>query len=189
MVRGVIEGLTVLAIAGLIGGMYYLKSEEDKATRQSDEVAAEVQRFRGELSLRAASGLATERNPRGWPVTVDPKWFDDRPPRNDLLSSDRVWVEVAPEHHAKLQHPPVRIALDRTFASFWYNPYLGIVRARVPLMLSEEESLALYNKINSVSVESLYESAPSEPTESEAQGVSTAGAAEGSPAEMGPPLP
>jgi hypothetical protein len=41
-------------------------------------------------------------------------------------------------------------------AAFWYNPYQGILRARVPVMISDEESLSVYNRINSSSLTSIF---------------------------------
>jgi hypothetical protein len=41
-------------------------------------------------------------------------------------------------------------------AAFWYNPYKGILRARVPYDISDERALDLYNRVNGTSVSSIY---------------------------------
>lgn len=157
MARWMVDTAIVLSAATLLGGLYYLSKERAVTQRTEIRVAEDVRRFQEELALRAASGLATTRNPRGWPVTVDPAWFGDNPPRNDLLSGDRPWVTVAPPEHAELLHPPVRAAVDPTSPSFWYNPYQGVVRALVPMLVSEQSTIDLYNRVNNVRIVSLFE--------------------------------
>jgi hypothetical protein len=38
---------------------------------------------------------------------------------------------------------------------FWYNPALGVVRARVPRTLSDAEALELYNEVNGTRLQEL----------------------------------
>jgi hypothetical protein len=79
--------------------------------------------------------------------------LEDDPPRNHLLTGDRPWVELAPVEDADRDHPadPVAFDLDgHKSASFWYNPYRGVVRARVAPQINEQETLALYNRVNGV---------------------------------------
>jgi hypothetical protein len=65
-------------------------------------------------------------------------------------------VEVASEEEAGLVHPTVRIALDEKSAAFWYNPYQGVVRARVPVEMTDEAATALYNTINRTNIASIH---------------------------------
>jgi hypothetical protein len=90
-------------------------------------------------------------------VTVDASWFEGRAPENLLLSMDRPWVEIAPPEDADLQHPLVRLAVDESMAAFWYNPSQGIIRARVPVMATDDESVKLYNRINNCSLASIFQ--------------------------------
>jgi hypothetical protein len=145
----------LIIITGFIGGgIVYLRMQREQE-RLVQQATADVLRLETELKYRSATGQ-TELNARGWPVTVDPKWFDGRPPVNSLVSPNRPWVEVAGTEQAGLLHPPVRMAVDETLAGFWYNPYQGIVRARVPVMMSDERSLEVYNRINSCFLAGLY---------------------------------
>jgi hypothetical protein len=96
-------------------------------------------------------------NQRGWPVTVDPVWFENDPPRNPLLSTEHPWLEVAGPEQAAFQHPPVRLAVNTQLAGFWYNPYQGVVRARVPVMVSDQRATALYNRVNGTNLHSILE--------------------------------
>jgi len=62
--------------------------------------------------------------------------------------------------------PPVRMTIDGKLASFWYNPYQGIVRARVPVCVSDRKALDLYNSINGTRLSELYGAPPEPPRES-----------------------
>lgn len=109
-------------------------------------------RFHSVLKVQATTrGVAV--NGRGWPNTIEGAWFGDEPPLNHLLTGDRAWVEIAPEDDADRDHPADPVAFDlegRKAASFWYNPYRGVVRARVAPQISEEATLELYNRVNGV---------------------------------------
>ena len=74
-------------------------------------------------------------------------------------------VEVAGEADAHLLHPRVRMTVDEEMAGFWYNPYQGIVRARVPVLVSDKDATELYNRLNNASLTSLLEVEPRKKTE------------------------
>ena len=59
-----------------------------------------------------------------------------------------------------LTHPFIRCDVSGAAAEFWYNPYLGIVRARVPYLRSDRETLALYNDVNDCELSSLFTAPP-----------------------------
>lgn len=133
------------------------------------QVSADMRRLELELKYRAASGTV-EVNLRGWPVTVDPEWFLPHPPVNALLTPHRPWVEVASPDEAGLLHPPVRMAVDETLAAFWYNPYQGVVRARVPVMVNDDQATELYNRVNATGIPSIfYEEKPTPQPEAPGQ--------------------
>ena len=120
------------------------------------EVRSDIRRIEQELKVRAATG-AVEVNGRGWPLEIDAAWFGDDPPQNRLISTDRPWLEIAPPAHAELTHPSIRIAFNESVAAFWYNPANGVVRARVPLTVSDQRATELYNRINHVALASIFE--------------------------------
>ncbi|MGE3109747.1 MAG: hypothetical protein AB7G11_06745 [Phycisphaerales bacterium] len=154
--RWVIDLLTlVIAVAMLAGLVWFHRQEDDQELAIKQTLAA---RNRLELEIRYRSISRTaELNARGWPNTVDPNWFETDPPRNPLISAECPWVEVASLDDAGLQNPTVRMTLDGTLAGFWYNPYLGILRARVPVMLSDQDAVELYNRINSTRLSSIFQ--------------------------------
>jgi hypothetical protein len=144
--------VVVLALGS--GLLLFERARRDReATIQ--RVTADARRLELEVKYRAAS-KSVELNPRGWPVTVDPKWFDSDPPINALLSPHRPWVEVASPDEAGHLHPLVRMAVDESYAAFWYNPYQGVVRARVPVMVSDEQATELYNRVNATTIHSIF---------------------------------
>ena len=159
--RRLIEILIIGTVALVIGGMLYYRATNQTLEHDADFVAGEVRRFELEIKVRAATTSA-ELTERAWPMTIDPAWFES-PPQNTLVSRDRPWVEVAPPEHAELFDPVYRIALDPTLASFWYNPYQGVIRARVPIAINDEQALRLYNRINGTRLTELYATPPLAP--------------------------
>lgn len=156
--RRLIEIVIAGTVAVVIGGMLYYRANHQTLEQDAAFVADEVRRFELEIKVRAAT-TSTQLTGREWPMTIDPAWFD-RPPQNTLVSRDRPWVEVAPPEHAELFDPVYRIALDPTLASFWYNPYQGVIRARVPIAINDEQALRLYNRINGTWLTELYATPP-----------------------------
>jgi len=144
----------VIVLALGSGLLLFERARRDReATIQ--RVAADARRLELELKYRAAS-KSVELNPRGWPVTVDPKWFDSDAPINALLTPHRPWVEVASPDEAGLLHPRVRMAVDESYAAFWYNPYQGVLRARVPVMVNDDQATEIYNRVNSTTIPSIF---------------------------------
>jgi hypothetical protein len=152
-VVGVLTGVGALIVVGFVNLNRY------RTQQQTEITAAGLREFDRTIAVQAASG-AVERTRRGWPATMDPAWFGGSPPRNTLMPPDAPWVEIAPEIEANLLDPPARVAPDRYHAGFWYNPYQGVVRARVPLTVSESRSVELYNRINGRSIKSGFEPNP-----------------------------
>lgn len=152
----------IVAAAGLaavIGGGVYFQRARKADDALMLRAQAEVRRLEQEIKFRAATKTA-DLNARGWPVTIDPAWFQNGAPGNALLDEDRPWVEVAGTQQADFMHPPVRMAVDKSLAAYWYNPYQGIIRARVPVMVSDEKATEMYNKVNGVSMASIFAREP-----------------------------
>lgn len=154
--RWLLDILAVLTASALIVAVFAFERERGRNDAQVARAGADLRRMELEIKYRSVTKSA-DLNELGWPVTVDAKWFDQDPPRNTLVTDRRPWVEVASEDDADLLHPRVRIAVDETVAGFWYNPYQGVVRARVPIMLSDADSTALYNRLNGSSLTSLFD--------------------------------
>jgi hypothetical protein len=156
-----IVALITLLVGGLGVVLWFQESRSEE--RQVERTAEAVRRLRREVEVRAVINLvdATRRN---YPPVIDPEWFGDDPPRNVLLSAglagERPWLEVARPDQADLTDPTVRIALTSRDAAFWYNPALGIVRARVSSNVSDKRALEIYNRVNGTNLESIHRLVP-----------------------------
>jgi hypothetical protein len=61
------------------------------------------------------------------------------------------WLETTqPERANRLN--PEHVTCDGHRAAFWYNPYRGLVRARVERQHTDEATIALYNLVNGTSL-------------------------------------
>jgi hypothetical protein len=154
--RRAVDVVCALAAVAVIAVAAFALSASFRERSTIGAAAQALDQFRRVLSIQAA---AKEREHRGtgWPDTIELAWFEGEPPKNPLLSPDRPWVEVATPDQADLDDPPVRVAVSTTYAAFWYNPAKGIVRARVPLKMSEAASVALYNQVNGADIDEGYE--------------------------------
>ena len=144
-----VVALGLCLVAATLVVIQQTRSESVKNIVTQTELS--LAQFHSVLKVQATTrGVAV--NGRGWPNTIDGAWFGDEPPLNHLLTGDRPWVEIAPAEDADRDHPadPVAFDLDGKAASFWYNPYRGVVRARVAPQINEDETLALYNRVNGV---------------------------------------
>lgn len=158
--RRVVDLVGVLVLAGIAGGYYAHTRAADGESEQLESTRASLERIKGEVVIRSQSGQA-DVNPRGWSATVVPAWFGGELPKNTLLPEDRPWMEIAPVEHADWVHPKPIFDASGHDAAFWYNPALGIVRARVPMMPTDKRTIDAYNRINSTSIDSLSPAASS----------------------------
>lgn len=140
------------AVAAGIGRIYYDHAQEEL---QTEKTRLAVHRIERELAVRVATKTA-ELTSRGYPATIDPSWFAGESPVNALLDDHRPWIEVASADQADLEHPPMRIAMGEAAPSMWYNPYRGIIRARVPTTVSDDRALSLYNRINATDLKTIF---------------------------------
>jgi len=152
--RIILNILIVLMVAMLLAGVAWQHREHVAEQQRIEQAREEVGRFRRVISLHTALNNI-ERSSRGYPMTIDPDWFDDELPTNPLLNFSHPWLEIAHPDHDELSHPPVRYAGSTRHARFWYNPANGVVRARVPRRASDAATLRLYNTVNGTDLASL----------------------------------
>jgi len=156
--RIVIDTLVALMLAGILAGvtLHAREREDDELTAQS--LRANVESLNREVQLRAALGQV-ELSEGGFPKTIDPEWFKEGLPRNPMLADGRPWLEVAPIEQRSALHPPDITPGSKLTASFWYNPYQGVVRARVPAGQSDRRTLQTYNAVNGTDLASRFPAA------------------------------
>jgi len=145
--RLVIDSLVALMLAGLLGGILLYQRSTEEESRDVELLRQSLRRIEQQIAYHSAVA-DTQLTGRGFPETIDPEWFAADLPRNVLANGPHPWLEVATAEQANLQHPPVRVMLDKSYAGFWYNPYQGVVRARVPSEVSDEQAIAIYNEVN-----------------------------------------
>jgi hypothetical protein len=153
--RRAVDLSTIVAAIALTAMLAWHFSGQFKREKEVQAVRESIREMEKMLAMRAAA-KDTPLTRNGWPTSVDVTWFNGAPPLNVLVSPDRPWVEIAPEEEAHLRDPNLRVASDWRTAGFWYNPYLGIVRARVPYEINDERAREMYNQINGTSVASIY---------------------------------
>ena len=161
------DALTVLGLGLAMAGAVAVQRSRGREQAEFNRVAAELNRLALEVSYRSVTGHAVERNSFGWPTTVSPSWFEDgEAPRNFMADPGAPWVEVAAPEDRELDHPRLRMLVNDQVAGFWYNPGKGVVRARVPVMVSDDVALDLYNRLNASNLSSIFDGADERLTQS-----------------------
>ncbi|MHC4079799.1 MAG: hypothetical protein ACYS15_06295 [Planctomycetota bacterium] len=153
--RLILDSLVALMLIGILSGVVLYTRSERRLEDKIELARAEVERFQSQIMLQAAMEK-TELSQRGYPTGIDAAWFAGNLPMNPLLGPSHPWVEIAGKSQLDLQHPPNRIAFDHGAAQFWYNPYTGLVRARVSAEVSDATALRLYNRVNGTKLSDLY---------------------------------
>ena len=153
--RILLDTLIAVMLVGVLAGFVLYQRNENDVEKDMQTTRAEVHRMQREVALQS-SLEKVERNERGYPLTIDPQWFGFALPKNDLLPEGHPWLEIAGPMEKDLDHPPVRVAYDRSLAKFWYNPSTGMVRARIPGNQPDPDLLKMYNAVNDCSLPNLY---------------------------------
>jgi len=148
-------GILLMALAAAV---YTLHERQQQSIREEAVAATErsLAVIRSEVKRRVGLGDGPF-SPSGWPAKVNESWFGDRELGNALLPEiTGLSVEVAGEEEAMLTHPAKTFVGEQETSAYWYNPYLGIVRARVPYQRTDGETLALYNNVNDCELSTLF---------------------------------
>ncbi|MEM6459607.1 MAG: hypothetical protein AAF710_09480 [Planctomycetota bacterium] len=159
--RRAVDVLVVLAVLGAAGLMVLGRQSGQPDAATAEDVRRSLARLYERASYYGALDKMSSQTRTLWPVVVRPEWFGDEPPTNGLLSGSagtphgpRPWIDVAPPGDREA-HPPDPVAVRRDQAQFWYNPNVGVFRARVAPTLREDEALAFYNRLNGVTLTEL----------------------------------
>ena len=153
--RTLLNILVAVMLAGVLVGVVMIHSTKGIKQDQIRTARNEVRRFQRQITLQATMA-DVELTVDGYPVTTDPNWFHGNLPENPLIEAGHPWVEIAGRNERSLLHPLDVIVRDAAAAQFWYNPYKGIVRARVPADISDARALEFYNQVNDSSLRDLF---------------------------------
>ena len=146
--------LIPMMAVGLVTGVIVY----DRAQRHGDRTYLAVQRdltrLRGQAAYHGAlRDVAVSR--AGFPWAIDEEWFaGESLPANTLVPGQQNWLDIAPPGDM-FEHPPDPIAFEPSQGGFWYNPNLGVLRARVPWEHSPARALDAYNRVNGTSLKQL----------------------------------
>jgi hypothetical protein len=154
--RLLIDTLIALMAVGLLGGVLWTRSGEADVQKNIDNVREALEELRITAAYHGALGHLSN-SPAGYPVHMMPEWFPEPRPANALLSEQHPWIDLAPPGDHAI-HPPDPVAFRKHQAGFWYNPNLGVFRARVPADGSDASRLELYNRINHADLAALPQS-------------------------------
>ncbi|MDY7110274.1 MAG: hypothetical protein SYC29_16720 [Planctomycetota bacterium] len=153
--RLILDTLVALMLVGILAGLVMHHRQAQDVRAAQDLARDEVRRFQQQIHLHTALSGGEQRE-RGYPVSIEPDWFQGNLPVNPLLGRDHPWLEVAGPGATHALHPTDLVAADRDSASFWYNPATGVVRARVPVGVSDAQALELYNYVNDCTLPTLF---------------------------------
>jgi type II secretory pathway pseudopilin PulG len=154
--RLLLDILAALMVVGILAGVVAIKRDARAEQSQRDLTRQEVKRFQTQVLLQSALSEDVSQASGNHPQTIDPAWFKGNLPHNYLLGPGHPWCEIAGESQRGLHHPPDRTAANDDTAAFWYSPFTGEVRARVPVGISDAQALELYNFINDSNLRTLF---------------------------------
>lgn len=139
--------LLLLAVLGTI--LWHQRADRHRA-EQIAMVQQAMQAIESQSLYRAAIGDARASN-AGYSDHLNPAWFDHLP--NNVLVDHREvpWLDSREDVGPDTLHPR-HIVADSHHAAFWYNPYRGTIRARVPAQMSWEQTVELYNQVNGTAI-------------------------------------
>ena len=153
--RVFMDSMVALMLAVILAVVFWHSRTESDEQTKHELARSEVRRFAQQIALQTALAQV-QRNERGYPPTIEPDWFAGKIPVNPLVDVEHPWLEIAGADQKDLLHPIDRTATNPLFAKFWYNPWNGIVRARVPAGVSDQATLDLYNFVNDAELNGLF---------------------------------
>ncbi|QDU32111.1 hypothetical protein KS4_01400 [Poriferisphaera corsica] len=146
--------LIVISIISLLVGFsvrYYYHAQV--LTQQSTQVMNALNMLKDEVVYR--SHLAKVEQKKNIVIRyIEAGWFREGLPYNQLVGHVRPWIDLAPPNDYSTE-PPDPIIVSDLQAGIWYNPSNQIFRARIKPQSTKKKTLALYNKINQVTLVSL----------------------------------
>ncbi len=156
--RWLIDLLIVLMLAaGSYGGWWYHnhRQQQEALIAQAHDT---LRLLHEQTRYHQAMGRAEQAMGLEPPPIIDPQWFGPTLPTNPFAGSAGPgvypWLDIAPEADEQT-HPPDPVLALPDQAQFWFNPRLGVFRARVPAQDSHRATLELYNRVNGTALKQL----------------------------------
>ncbi len=138
--------ILVMALAIIATAILHHRADKDEQANLVT-VQAGLLAFDETVTYQSVLWQAQHEQAGDYPPQIMPDWFADGAPANPLLEGRHPWIDIAPPGDYS-DHPPDPLADTSGQAGFWYNPNNGVVRARVPRQVTDEQTLAMYNLVN-----------------------------------------
>lgn len=151
--RLLIDSLIAMMLIAILAGVIFHHRQQQDLVRQYNIAHRELASLRDTITYNSALEQAT-LNESGHALYPSPLWFPNGLPSNRLVPGRHPWFDIAPQGDLNDQ-PPDPIIHSHDQAGYWYNPNLGIIRARVMPLFTEQATLTLYNQINTTMLGSL----------------------------------
>jgi hypothetical protein len=149
--RLLIDTLIAAMLVAILSGVVWQQRQQESHMAKVDAVQQAVRAIQSQAFYRGAVGDAPV-TANGYAKRMDPAWFEGHTPRNLLVQGEYLpWIEIVQDKAADLFNPSYILG-DGGHAEFWYNPKRGQVRARVPMQMTQEDTLDLYNLVNGTSL-------------------------------------
>ena len=149
--RLIIDTLIAVMLIALLTTVLMQREAGQLRVDRAQQVHQSLVRLREQAVYHGALGQV-KVSKAGFPLTVSPKWFGMHGlPTNVMAPGRQPWLDIAPPGDTGA-HPPDPIITGPRQAGLWYNPNLGIVRARVRQNVSSTRALANYNRLNGTSM-------------------------------------
>jgi len=146
--RLLVDSLIALMLVAVLGGVLWHRRAAEEQVERVEATQQSLRAIEAQALYHGSLGKI-ETTLMGYPFKVEQTWFTQLP--MNLLAQSGNWLEVAGE---PMQHEPnpEHVTADQGRAAFWYNPYRGIVRARVAPQMSTQATIDLYNLVNGTSL-------------------------------------
>lgn len=151
--RLVVDSLIALMLIAVLGVLIAHYQQRDQTALNIQFIQNSLADLHEAAVFHGAMGdVPTTKD--GFPLEVMPQWFAERLPINILAEAEHPWIDMAPPSDTS-NHPPDPVLTSPAQAGFWYNPTRGIFRVRVPMQVTDADTLALYNQLNQTALTTL----------------------------------
>lgn len=145
-----IDVVIAMALMSALVGILWQQRVQAHRLDRVHQLQQQLRSIESQALYHAAVGDA-EAASSGFALRVEPSWFETGLRHPLLDRSGPLRIETVPKERRD-RFNPLRITTSDGRAAFWYNPYRGRVRARIPMQLSEDRTVKLYNMINGTSL-------------------------------------
>jgi len=146
--RLLVDSLIALMLVAVLGGVLWHRRAAEQQVENVEATQKAMRAIEAQALYQGSLGQY-ETTWMGYPLVIEADWFKNRP--QNLLADNSVWLDIAGKSK-EFEPNPDHVTCEAGRAAFWYNPYRGIVRARVAPQMSAKATIDLYNMVNGTSL-------------------------------------